>query len=83
MTAPLRLSPQQVAALTAVEVVIGVLDMVAVSVRPTAPQLAMACAKASDDVRKAHEAYVAESQRTVSIAAPSEMAEAVKSLVMP
>ncbi len=40
-----------VAALTAVELVIGVLDMVALSVRPTAPQLAMACAKASDDVR--------------------------------
>jgi len=83
VTTTLRLNPKQVAALAVAEVAIGFLDMTAQSLRETTPQLAIACAKASDTVRAAHEAFIAESQRTVSIAAPSEMAEAVKTLVMP
>ena len=77
----LRLNPQQVAALAVTEIAIGILDMTAGATRGSS--LSLAIAKASDDIRKAHEAFIAETQRTVSIAAPSELAEAVKTLVVP
>ena len=80
----IRLSPPQMAALMLAESHIDMLDTEAVRQRALkADALAVAYAAAADSLRKAHEAYLASTQSRVSIAAPSEMAEAVKSVVLP
>lgn len=67
----LALSPQQVAALAQVELCVAILQTAA---RATPGGLSGACVVAAKTLEKAHEEFVIESQRSVSIAAPGDMA---------
>lgn len=67
----IALTPHQVAALAQVEMCIGILRMAS---RATPGGLSGACVVAAKTLEKAHEEFMAESQRTVSIAAPADVA---------
>lgn len=70
----LALTPAQVGALAQVELCIAMLQTVA---RATPGGLSGACIVAAKTLEKAHEEFVAETQRTVSIAAPADVAKLV------
>lgn len=76
----LRATPPQVATLAILEHCIGILSLSETQLKHTAP-VASALKDARLVLEKAHEAFVDSLSSTISIAAPSELAEAVKSLV--
>lgn len=82
--ATVRLSPPQLAALCLIEQsIFGLANTAQMARALKADPLALACAEAGEALKKAHEEFFKATQTRVSIAAPSEMAEAVKALVQP
>lgn len=78
----LRLTPPQMSALAQMEQIIGFIEVTAALTQGITP-VAYALTSAASELKAAHERYVSSLASTVSIAAPSELAEAVKGLVRP